>query len=314
MTLTPDEQTALDALRTTINAAVDRTDATRLVLSRLQDNLTEFEALLKKPPEPPAPVYAGPGKFSYIDGKLSGVAAPYLVHFGEWQLPATIADKKRIIDLIKSMNVWNGVTVFVHWKETNAIPAYLKAAGLDWWADTLNLAYLKLPYSDYVAYVVKMMNVYGAVGGVIDDAHNFSDAQMTAMCRPLLDMNKPVIASYGGTFDVKTKHPSVYSKIQIAWQLYVTRTGTQVDARTQVAKMLATRGRCDVANDDVFSNNGTVPTPDEVRAMFAACQAAGVRNHMSYAAWDSDGWNWTKAPELVAALVESMQAFWLAQK
>lgn len=54
--MTPEQLTALEALRTTINAAVDRTDATRLVLSRLQDNVNEFEALLNKPPEPPKPV------------------------------------------------------------------------------------------------------------------------------------------------------------------------------------------------------------------------------------------------------------------
>lgn len=311
MTLTLEQQAALETLRGTITAINDRVEATRLVLTRLQVTVDEFEKLLNKPPEPPKPVPTPTAKpFTFENGRLSNVASPYLVHFGEWQLPATIADKKAVIDLIAAMQVWNGVTVFVHWKETNAIPAYLKAKKLDWWADTLNLAYLKLPYPDYVAYVVKMMNGYGAVGGVIDDAHNFNDAQMTAMCQPLIDMGKPVIASYGGTFDVKTKHPSVYNKISIAWQLYFQRSSTKA-AGAQVADMLKTRGRCDVVNDDAYPKEKRVPTADEVRAMFAACQAAGIVNHQPYSSWDSDGWNWLKAPELVAALKECMADFWL---
>jgi len=246
----------------------------------------------------------------YKDGKLSGLMAPYVTHHGGHTSAKTISQKKEIITFLAGMGIWNGVLIQVNPAENNGIPKHIQSYGMDWWADTLNRAYEDLPLPQYYAMAKKFITEYGARGGVIDDGQNFTQKQMEEMIKPFTDAGVPVIVSYGLDFKPAKEHASIVNRVQIAWQMYVSRNAKEPEKTgTAVANLIKARGRCDVANDDAYQESA-VPTLPEVRAMFAACQAAGIANHAPYSAWNPDGSNWQQWSGLVVGWMLNGIDFW----
>lgn len=309
--LTPAELVAIQ--QAAVAPVKAQLDAALAQVKQLQQQVADLTAQLAACTGPAVPPVVHPGgvpSFQYKNGVLSGLAAPYVTHYGGHTAAKTIADKKKAVDFIASMGRWNGVMLSVYQTEDDGLPKYIQSKKLDWWINYINGPWKELSYEAYKTYIAKVFG-WGGVGAVIDDAQNFTPDQMEAMIAPI-PADKPVIASYSSGYNV-TDHLARVPRLLIARQLFrhgETDPAHPEEAGTHVANQL--KSLTHVATLEAYRAGSSLATPAELTAMFNACQAAGVVNHAPYTEWETNNWNWQTEPEPAKTLSVCMNTFWTA--